>query len=114
MTYTIKKYEDNSESESNSEIDEENEEEENESQINKNENNLRDSKVKNLINSDNNEENKIKVYIYGNRDPCVFNKYYIQNSIGYIYFGIKENIEQNFIYENDIKITIEDLEDFNE
>ena len=61
---------------------------------------------------ENNEENIIRVYIYGNKDPCIFNKYFIQNSIGYIYFGIQNNIEQDCIYENDIKITIEDLEDF--
>ena len=52
------------------------------------------------------------MYIYGNKDPCIFNKYYEQNYIGYIYLGFEGNENQNLIYENDIKITIEDLDNF--
>ena len=124
ITYTIEKYEDsNGDCESNSGEDNDNEnEEESESQMNKNEEDLKDSKNKNIIdeedkdknNEKNYEENKVRVYIYGNRDPCVFNKYYIQESIGYIDFGIDDNYKQNFIYEHDIKITIEDLEELKE
>jgi len=124
ITYSIEKYEDsNGDGESNSGEDNDNEnEEESESQINKNEEDLKDSKNKNIIDEEikdknkekNYEENKVRVYIYGNRDPCVFNKYYIQESIGYIDFGIDDNYKQNFIYEHDIKITIEDLEELKE
>ena len=103
ISYTIKKYEDN-ESESNSEN--EDNEEENESLGYKNEEN----KDNIMVNED--EEKKVKVYIYGNKDPYNYNKYYIQNPIEYISFGIEGNYEQRFIYEHDIKITIEDLDDF--
>ena len=103
ISYSIKKYEDN-ENKSNFEEEEDNEEE-SESQMNKTE----EHKEKII---DNEDEKKVKVYIYDNKDPCNFNKYYEQNSVGYISFGIEGNHEQNFIYEHDIKITIEDLDDF--
>ena len=59
------------------------------------------------------KNNKIKVYIYGNENQNLTNKYYDNEAIGYIEFESDKNYEQDFIYENNIKITIEDLEDFN-
>ena len=59
------------------------------------------------------KENKIKVYIYGSNNQNLINKYYDKEAIGYIEFESDKNYEQDFIYENGIKITIEDLEDFN-
>ena len=59
------------------------------------------------------KDNKIKVYIYGSNNQNLINKYYDNEAIGYIEFESDKNYEQDFIYENGIKITIEDLEDFN-
>ena len=56
---------------------------------------------------------KIKVYIYGNDSQCLTNKYYDNEAIGFIEFETEKNYEQDFIFENDVRITIEDLEDFN-
>ena len=117
ITYTIKKFDNiNSESESNSE---ENEESESRASKTENNDNLKDKKEDisednegNYKNININEEKKLRVFINENRDPCIFNKYYISKSIGYIDFGFEGNFGQNYIYENDIKITIEDLNDF--
>jgi hypothetical protein len=102
VTYNIEQFfeDNNSESESNS-GDEDNEEES-------------ESKEKNIINEKNDlkKDNKIKVFIYGNGNQCLNNKYYDNQSIGYLEFESDENFEQDFVYENDIKITIEDLGDF--
>ena len=52
--------------------------------------------------------------IVSNESKCMFNKYYQDDNLGFIEFKILENdvIDQNYIYENDVKITIEDLNDF--
>ena len=42
----------------------------------------------------------------------LYNKYYENEPFGYIEFDSNEKVEQDFIYENDIKIIIEDLDDF--
>ena len=100
ITYSIEQIieENNSESESNSD---EEEEEENDNKENEEE----EEKIKT-------KTNKIKVYIHDNRDECLINKYYDGEAIGYIEFESEQKIEQDFIYENNIRITIEDLEDF--
>ena len=102
VTYNIEQFfeDNNSESESNS-GDEDNEEES-------------ENKEKNIIDEKNDliKDNKIKVFIYGNGNQCLNNKYYDNQSIGYLEFESDENFEQDFVHENDIKITIEDLGDF--
>ena len=113
ITYIIKKYEDNiNESEQTSE--EENEEKEeiekeissDKEELNRNNNkDVNDDEKKDIIN----ENNEVKVYLYGNKEYNVFNKYYENNSLGYIIFYLKEKNPQNFIHEHDIRITIEDL-----
>ena len=79
----------------------------------------KDENEGNIINLNEEEEekiktktNKIKVYIHDNRDESLINKYYDGEAIGYIEFESEQKIEQDFIYENNIRITIEDLEDF--
>jgi len=105
ITYNIEQFfeENINESETNS-INDEDEEEEEKSE----------SKEKESVSEEKNKlkDNKLKVYIYGNGDQCLYNKYYENESIGCIEFDSDEKIEQDFIYKNDIKITIEDLEDF--
>ena len=102
VTYNIEQFfeDNNSESESNS-GDEDNEEES-------------ENKEKNIIDEKNDliKDNKIKVSIYGNGNQCLNNKYYDNQSIGYLEFESGENFEQDFVHENDIKITIEELGDF--
>ena len=113
ITYTVEKYENiNDDNESNSGEENEGEENENESQMDDLKENKNGEEEKNLNKID--DENKVKVYIYSNKDPCVYNKYYIQESIGYIEFGFEGKNNQNFIFEHDIKITIEDLEEIKE
>ena len=101
ITYTIEQYfeENISESESNS-VD--GDEEESESK--ENENILEEKK--NII------DKKIKIYIYGNDAQCLNNKYYDNEAIGFMEFESDEKFEKDFIYENNIKITVEDLDDF--
>jgi len=106
ITYTIEQFfeENVNESETNS-INDEDEEEEEKSE----------SKEKESVSEEKNKikDNKLKVYIYGNGDQCLYNKYFENETIGYVEFEFDsdEKIEQDFIYKNDIKITIEDLED---
>ena len=53
-----------------------------------------------------------KVQQHIGKYECLINKYYDGEAIGYIEFESEQKIEQDFIYENNIRITIEDLEDF--
>ena len=105
ITYTIEQYfeENTSESESNS-VDNDDEEAEEKSE----------SKEKESISEEINKikDDKLKIFIYGNSDECLYNKYYEKEPIGFIEFDSEEKVEQDFIYEKDIKIVIEDLEDF--
>ena len=105
ITYYIEQFfeENYNGSETNS-INDEDEEEEEKSE----------SKEKDSISEGKNKikDNKIKVFIYGNEDQCLYNKYHENDAIGYIELDSDEKFEQDFIYENNIKITIEDLEDF--
>ena len=101
VTYNVEQIfeKDNDESESVS-LDDENEE---------------DSEYKDKESEEQNiqKKNKIKVFIYGSNNQNLINKYYDNEAIGYIEFESDKNYEQDYIYENGIKITIEDLEDFN-
>ena len=56
----------------------------------------------------------LKIYIYGNKKDVNTSKYYRDDPLGYFEFKIinKENNGQDYIYENDIKITIEDFDIF--
>ena len=117
ITYTIKKYEDNmKESETTSEEDEHEEKEEIENEVNSNKEELHINE-NNIINEEEkkdiiNKDNEIKVYIYGNKESNVFNKYFESNYLGYISFYLKEKNSRYFIHQHDIKITIEDLKEF--
>ena len=129
ITYYIHKYKyGNAEIDNDDDNNEEEEKEQEESEISKkteNENeNKTESKNENnekiigdIYNEDNYKDtNKIKVYIYGNKSPCYYNKYFLKDSIGYIEFFCGDdndiNNKQNTIYEKNIKISIEDLDDF--
>ena len=103
ITYNVEQYfeEEISEDESNSD-----DEDEEENEIKEKENDNLEEEKKIIL------DKKIKVYIYGNEDQCLNNKYYQNEPIGYIEFESDEKFEQDLIYENNIKITIEDLEDF--
>ena len=102
ITYSIEQFfeENNSESESNS-GDEDNAEE-----IEQKENENENEEKKELKNK------KVNIYIYGNGQQSPNNIYYDNEPLGYMEFEVDENLEQDYIFENDIKITIEDLDDF--
>ena len=105
ITYTIEQYfeENASENDSNSG---DNDDEEGEEKS--------ESKEKDSMSEEMNKikDNKLKIFIYGNSDECLYNKYYENEPFGYFEFDSNEKVEQDFIYENDIKIIIEDLDDF--
>ena len=105
------------EGEENEEESEEESEEENEENKENKENNNKKENKKHIENENENETIKkkiIRVNIVSNESKCMFNKYYQDDNLGFIEFKILENdvIDQNYIYENDVKITIEDLNDF--
>ena len=60
------------------------------------------------------ENQSVKIYIYGNLGNTMINKFYNDEPIGYFEFKmINSNINgQNYIYEHDIKITVDDYDDF--
>ena len=60
------------------------------------------------------ENQSVRIYIYGNKGNRMVNKYYNDDPIGFFEFKmINSDINgQNFINENDIKITIDDYDDF--
>ena len=126
ITYFANKYKDgnleiynNSKNYNNNNDEEEEEYEEEEKEINYKTEDINDKIESGEIYEEerNKDKNKVKVYIYGNKSPCEFNKFYVQDSVGFIEFfcgnGYKEDINQNYIFEKTIKITIEDIHDFN-
>jgi hypothetical protein len=61
------------------------------------------------------EYKKVKVYIYEKRSRSKYHKYYKENSIGFMEFLISSNkIDQNFIYEHDIKIFVDEFGEYDE
>ena len=60
------------------------------------------------------ENQSVKIYIYGNKGNVMVNKYYNDDPIGFFEFKmINSDINgQSFINENDIKVTIDDYDDF--
>ena len=61
-----------------------------------------------------NENQSVKIYIYGNTGNVMVNRFYNEEPIGFFEFKmINSDISgQSFINENDIKITIDDYDDF--
>ena len=60
------------------------------------------------------ENQSVKIYIYGNKGNVMVNKYHNDDPIGFFEFKMINNDinGQNFINENDIKITVDDYDDF--
>ena len=61
-----------------------------------------------------NENQSVKIYIYGNNNDLMSNKYYKQEPIGFFEFRMfnSDLNGQNYIFEHDIKVTVEDYDDF--
>ena len=61
-----------------------------------------------------NKNQSMKIYIYGNTGNVMVNRFYNEEPIGFFEFKmINSDISgQSFINENDIKITIDDFDDF--
>ena len=56
---------------------------------------------------------KVKVYIYEKKNGCKYHKYYKENSIGFMEFYVNsDKIDQNYIFEHDIRIIIDEYGDF--
>ena len=133
ITYTIHKYE-NEEDEDDNDIDNNNDEIEN---TNGNDNhteiksNNTESKfseisetneIKNDEKKNKNKNNKefldeqnrtIKVYIYEKKNRCKYHKYYKENSIGFMEFYVNNDIiDQNYIFEHDIRIIVDEFGDY--
>ena len=129
IAYTVKRFE-NADDNEQEEEEEEEEEEENEENKEKEEN---EEKKENEENKEKTEEEKkyeeileenkeeiknknqsMKIYIYGNTGNVMVNRFYNEEPIGFFEFKmINSDISgQSFINENDIKITIDDFDDF--
>ena len=127
ITYSISKYKTESEDNENNE-EKENQEEENED-TNGNEGNtesyvtesknysetgdIKDSKNAKEAEIQNEivvKEKKIKVNIYEKKNRCKYHKHYIENSIGFMEFFVNnDKIDQNYIFEHDIKIYVDEF-----
>ena len=130
IVYNIRRFENNDQHE-NEEENEEEEEEEEEEEGEKEQNEENDEKKENKGKSDedkvykkimkkNKEEifqednQSVKIYIYGNKGNVMTNKYYNEDPIGFFEFKMINNDinGQGFINENNIRITIDDYDDF--
>ena len=60
------------------------------------------------------ENQSVKIYIYGNLGNVMINKYYKDDPIGFFEFKmINSDINgQDYIFEHDIKVTVDDYDDF--
>ena len=124
MVYTVQHFENDDESEHEEEEEEEEEEEKEVKEEEKKEEEEIKEKTEEKKNEVNEEENKegegkgenqsVKIYIYGNSGNIMANKYYSEKPIGFFEFKmINSDINgQNFINENDIRITVDDYDDF--
>ena len=139
ITYTIQhhenddfyeNYEENENIEENEEEQQEEEEEEHNEEEEKKEekNDEKEEKEENNKNEEKKEgENKgkkqeefksenqsVKIYIYGNKKSILTNKYYKEDPIGFFEFRMfnSDLNGQNYIYEHEINVTIEDYDDF--
>ena len=128
IVYNIRRFENNDQHENEEENEEEEEEEEegekeqNEENEEKKENKGKsdEDKVYEKILKKNKEEiiqednQSVKIYIYGNRGNVMTNKYYNEDPIGFFEFKMINNDinGQGFINENNIRITIDDYDDF--
>ena len=56
----------------------------------------------------------MKIYIYGNKNDLLSNKYYKEEPFGFFEFRMfnSDLNGQNYIFEHDIKVTVEDYDDF--
>ena len=142
ITYNIQHHENDDFSENNDEIEngeeheeeeekeEENEEEEEEkeeekkeetkTEKEKKEGKKENEEKKDQINEETNQENfknenqSVKIYIYGNKKDLMSNKYYKEEPIGFFEFRMfnSDLNGQNYIYEHEISVTVEDYDDF--
>ena len=129
IVYNIKRFEDDDIPDNEEENEEEEEEPEEEGGKVQNENKEEIKEIKEKTEEDKAyekilEENKeevfqeenqsVRIYIYGNKGNVMVNKCYNDDPIGFFEFKmINSDINgQNFINENDIKITIDDYDDF--
>ena len=121
------------------EEEQEEEQEENEEEEEKKEEELEEKSEKNEKKQENKEENKeneekseeekkeennqetfkienqsVKIYIYGNKNDVLSNKFYKDDPIGFFEFRMfnSEINGQNYIYEHEIRVTVEDYDDF--
>ena len=60
------------------------------------------------------ENQNVKIYIYGNKNDLLSNKYYKEEPFGFFEFRMfnSDLNGQNYIFEHDIKVTVEDYDDF--
>ena len=60
------------------------------------------------------ENQSVKIYIYGNKNDILSNKYYKEDPIGFFEFRMfnSDLNGQSYIYEHEIRVTVEDYDDF--
>ena len=113
--------EEEEEEEEKEEEEEEKKEENNDKKEEKKEENKEIEEIKEEGNKENNpevdfknENQSVKIYIYGNKNDLLTNKYYREDAIGFFEFRMfnSDLNGQNYIYEHDIKVTVEDYDDF--
>jgi flagellar biosynthesis GTPase FlhF len=130
ITYTVNHNENNDFSENNEDVveddgqeeeeeeekEEEKEEEEKEEEKEEKDEKKDENEEKNAENVENfkSENQSVKIYIYGNKNDVMCNKYYSEDPIGYFEFRMfnSDLNGQDYIFEHDIRVTVEDYEDF--